>query len=138
MKKPPECADAVVFVEQIVETLSERGNRGTLRKLGFQQGSDLEFCRGYALAGYLDHCWRDIYTQYIVTCARQLPGPDPASAPEVDYQPAGEAGLTQDLEQPRSRVSGEISKPCIVNVSKVVFIGIQCSVSRHIGVPFFT
>src|SRR5262249_3920977 len=75
------------------------------------------------LPGQREHRLRDIDTEYLVACAKQLPRPDAAAAAEIDHQPVRDSAFSQHPENGWGSSRGEIAEADIVDVRQILVIG---------------
>jgi hypothetical protein len=61
----------------------------------------------------------------------QPPGPQPATASEINHQSVGNTLLPQKLQQTRRGPLRKASKPDVMNVSQILFIRVDGHVSEY-------
>jgi hypothetical protein len=104
----------------VTEHFTQSGNRNAGRERDPVEGF-VEQSRGRRLpASQIEHVRRAIHTQDLIPGVEQSPGPDPASAPEVDDQAPQDFGRAKQLQNAWSGKLGKVAKAIVVNAGKIL------------------
>jgi hypothetical protein len=111
-----ESRPGIAAVEEEIETLAERGDRGTRWELRGQERFREELRPRRPTSGEGDHGLGEVDPQDLITRVGERPRPDPAAAAEIDHPPAVDPLPPEDRQQSGRGVPGEVAESGIMDV----------------------
>jgi hypothetical protein len=119
----PERAQAVIFVEEVIEALADGCHRHAGRELRAQERFHAKLSTRNAAARQGNHSVRDIDPQDVVPRLGDGFREDPATAPQIDDQPGSDAVTLQGREQESGGFPCDRPEARVVDIRQVVPVG---------------
>ena len=89
-----------------------------------QERPDVKLSIGNPVASNLDHGRGNIYAHYLKASLDEFPGPNPASAAQIDDPPIFDPGLIEQIQQAGCRSAGKPAEALVVNVGEIAGVGV--------------
>src|SRR5215210_218732 len=112
----------VLRVEEVVEDLADRRDRGARRDLDLEERPHPELGLWHPFARELDHGLGDVDPEDAVAHVYELPRPQAATATQVDNKTVANPVSVQDLQYAWRRSQGELSMADVMYVRDVLTV----------------